>query len=72
MEGIIPGEKGIIVCLSSFTKDAYVVSQGAPDLTLMDGSQFVELFLDVYDRLSAKWQARYPLEKVYVPRSLIG
>ena len=62
------GEKGMLVSLGKFTNDALELARNSPDLVLIDGTEFVRLFLDHYDKLDAKWQSRYPLKRVYMPQ----
>lgn len=61
------GEQGMVVSLGNFTKDALSIARNTSDLVLIDGQEFVRLFLDYYDRLDARWQSRFPLKRVYVP-----
>ena len=62
-------EKGILVSLGSFSTGALNVARGSANVTLIDASRFVELFLDRYERLDPSLRARYPLKNVYVPVS---
>ena len=62
-------EKGILVSLGSFSTGALNVARGSANVTLIDASRFVELFLDRYERLDPSLRTRYPLKNVYVPVS---
>ncbi|HKX45919.1 MAG TPA: restriction endonuclease [Planctomycetota bacterium] len=61
------GEKGVLISLAGFSPQAAEESRSTPDLVLIDGPRFVELFLGHYDRLDPRWRTRYPLESVFVP-----
>lgn len=60
------GEKGIVVALGGFSREAEAVARTTPDLVLISGPDFVRIFLDVYDKLDARWQAQFPLKRVSV------
>jgi len=61
------GEQGIVVGLGGFTSGAQSVARASSHLTLINGQQFVALFLDHYDALAPEWRAKYPLKQVFVP-----
>jgi len=61
------GEQGIVVGLGGFTSGAQSVARSSSQLTLLNGQQFVALFLDHYDDLAPEWRAKYPLKHVFVP-----
>ena len=61
------GEQGMFVSLGNFTKDALSIARNTSYLVLIDGQEFVRLFLDYYDKLDARWQSRFPLKRVYIP-----
>lgn len=61
-----PGEKGILISLGGFSKDAFHTEQNDANLILIDSDRFVELFLDNYTKLSAEMRHRFPLQTVYV------
>lgn len=60
-------EKGILVALGRFASGALNVARGSANVTLIDASRFVALFLDHYETLDPRLRARYPLKNVYVP-----
>lgn len=60
-------DKGILVSLGGFTPRASEVERVSPNLVLIDGKRFVDLFLDHYEKLDPTWQGRYPLKRVLVP-----
>lgn len=63
------GEQGIVVALGGFTSGAHAVARTSSNITLLDGRQFVTLFLEHYDALAPEWRAKYPLKQVFVPFS---
>lgn len=70
MKGTLhPGEKAIVVSLGGFSPQALNEARTTPDLFLLDGPEFVRLFLDACSRLDTKWQAKFPVKSVYVPES---
>jgi len=64
-----PGEKGILISLGGFSKDAFHTEQNDANLILIDSDRFVELFLDNYAKLSPEMRHRFPLQTVYVVAS---
>ena len=60
-------EKEILVSLGRFSAGALNVARGSANVTLIDASRFVALFLDHYERLDPSFRARYSLKNVYVP-----
>ena len=60
------GERGVFVSLGRFTTPAQDAARHN-GITLVDAQQFVELFLDHYDRLEPEWRARFQLKQVFVP-----
>lgn len=61
------GEHGIFVSLGRYVSNAQSIARANPNLTLIDGKRFVELFLQFYDKLDPTWRAKYPLKRVFVP-----
>ena len=61
-----PSEKGIMISLGGYSNDARHVQQNDANLVLIDGSRFVELFLEFYDRLAPEVRNQFPLTRVYV------
>lgn len=66
-----PGEKGILISLGGFFKDAHHTEQNDANLILIDVDRFVELFLQSYVDLSPEIRHRYPLQTVYMVASSI-
>lgn len=60
------GEAGLFVTLGSFTASALSIERQRSDLRLMSGSELVELTLEHYTQLPARWRARMPLRSVLV------
>lgn len=59
-------EAGLFVTLGSFTSSAMAIERQLSDLRLMPGAELVELTLEHFDELPARWRARMPLRKVFV------
>lgn len=64
------GEFGLLVTLSSFTKQAKNFAQGKSNLRLIDGDELVDLILRHYENLDSKYKGLLPLKRVYVPEAL--
>jgi restriction system protein len=64
------GEFGLLVTLSSFTKQARNFAQGKSNLRLIDGDELVDLILRHYETLDSKYKGLLPLKRVYVPEAL--
>lgn len=60
------GEKGILISLGGFSKDAQHTEQNDANLILIDADRFVEMFLSGYESLSGDMKHRFPLQQVYV------
>lgn len=60
-------QKGILISLGGFARQAEEIARNTPDIVLIDGQRFVSLFLDHYDELDAAWRTRYPLVRAFVP-----
>ena len=66
------GDKGIYVSLGGFTKQARDKARNCSNLTLIDAKKFVALFLDHYEKLSPAYRAKFPLNRVYVPQTVLS
>jgi len=67
LRGVVKaGEKGVFVGLGGFSNDAQHVERNDPNLILIDGKRFVELFLEFYDNLEPEIRIRFPLRRVHV------
>lgn len=60
------GEAGLFVTLGSFTTSALSIERQRSDLRLMSGAELVDLTLEHYMELPARWRARMPLRSVLV------
>ena len=58
-------ELGLFVTLGSYTKEARALEQNKPGLRLLGGEDVVDLVLEHYPSLSARWRERIPLRLVY-------
>lgn len=61
------GERGILIGLGGFSKQAESRARHSSKISLIGPTEFVELFLDHYEKLDPKWRTRFPLQRVYVP-----
>jgi restriction system protein len=61
------GDVGIYVCLAGFTKDAedYARNQETRRVKLIDAREFVDLWVDHYDKLDEEAHQRLPLIPIY-------
>jgi len=62
-----PGEYGLFVTFGTFTKPAKAFASGKSNLRLMDGEEVLDLVLEHYDRLDARYRSVFPLRRVLVP-----
>jgi restriction system protein len=58
---------GLVVTLGSFSKQARDFERTRSNLRLIDGEEFVELFIKNYEKLDASLKATVPLRQVYIP-----
>ncbi|MDI9336535.1 MAG: restriction endonuclease, partial [Gammaproteobacteria bacterium] len=63
-------EYGLFVTLGTFTKQAKTFANGKANLRLIDGDDLVQLILEHYEQLDAKYKELIPLRRVYVPESV--
>lgn len=61
------GECALFVNLGSYSKPAHDLERNRPKLRPIDGEQFVNLVLEHYDRLSARYRTLIPLRRIFVP-----
>lgn len=61
------GDVGIYVCLAGFTKDAeiYARNQETRRVKLIDAQEFVDLWVDHFEKLSEEGHQRLPLIPIY-------
>jgi len=62
-----PGAHALFVTMGAFSPQAKDFARGKTNLTLVDGEAFVELLLDRYERLDAKYRTLIPLQRVFIP-----
>ncbi len=62
------GEYGLIVTLGYFTPQAK--SKIKPNIRLIGGEELVDLILEHYEDLDARYKAIIPLKRIYVPQPL--
>lgn len=62
------GEHGLFVTLGHFTSQAKNFVGGRSNIRLMDGEDFVDLFLETYEKLGSQYKGVVPLKQVYVPQ----
>jgi len=60
-----PGEAGLFVTLGHYSPDARKLGAERANLTLIDGSAFVDLLLAHYSELDEEYRARFPLRRVW-------
>jgi len=65
---LAPGgsELGLFITLGTFSKDAVHIGRSRQDLRLINGSEFVDLVLEHYERLGSEWKRLLPLRHLYV------
>ena len=58
------------MCLGIFTKQAIDFAETKVDIKLIDGEEFVNMFLNHYEELDSKYKGMIPLKNVYIPQEL--
>ncbi len=58
---------GLVVTLGNFSKPARDFEKTRSNLRLIDGEEFVRLFLEHYEKLDASFRTLVPLKRVYIP-----
>ncbi|WP_173645090.1 restriction endonuclease [Polycladidibacter stylochi] len=66
------GECALFISLGSYSRPARLLERNRPKLRLIDGEQLVELVLEHYDKLSARFRTMIPLKQIYVPDIMIS
>ena len=63
------GDKGagLFVTLALFSKQARDFADAKGNIRLLDGDALLELLLEHYEDLDAKYRAEIPLKRVYIP-----
>ena len=64
---MMPGDYGLFVTLSGYTKNAKKFLDANPIIRGIDGPELAGLILEYYEKLSDKYQKILPLKKVYIP-----
>lgn len=64
---MMPGDYGLFVTLSNYTKNAQKFLNANPIIRGINGNELVDLVLKYYEDLSEKYQKMIPLKKVYIP-----
>ena len=63
----MPGDYGLFITLSNYTKNAQKFLDANPIIRGINGTELVDLILQYYERLDDKYQNIIPLKKVYIP-----
>jgi Restriction endonuclease len=64
--GLAPaGEVGLFVTLGHYTPDALALARARANLTLIDGTRFIDLLLAHYHELDDAYRERFPLKRVW-------
>lgn len=65
---LAPGgsELGLFITLGTFSNDAVHLGRTRQDLRLVNGSEFVDLVLEHYEKLGSEWKRLLPLRRLYV------
>ena len=63
----MPGDYGLFVTLSNYTKNAQKFLDANPIIRGINGTELVDLILKYYEKLDDKYQNVIPLKKVYIP-----
>ncbi len=61
------GDLGLVVTLGSFSRQAREFEKTRSNLRLIDGEEFVRLFLEHYEKLDMSFRSLVPLKRVYIP-----
>ena len=63
-------EYGLFVTLGTFTKAAQAFGKDKGNLRLIDSEELVDLVLERYDQLDAKYKGLLPLQRVFIPEAV--
>lgn len=66
------GEFALFVNLGSYSRPARLLERNRSKLRLIDGEQLVELVLEHYGKMSARYRTLIPLRQIYVPDIIDG
>ena len=64
---MMPGDYGLFVTLSNYTKNAQKFLNANPIIRGINGPELVDLILKYYEDLDEKYQKMIPLKMVYIP-----
>lgn len=64
---MMPGDYGLFVTLSGYTKNAQKFLDANPIIRGINGVELANLILKYYESLSEKYRQMIPLKKVYIP-----
>ena len=64
---MMPGDYGLFITLSNYTKNAQKFLNANPIIRGINGTELVDLVLQYYEKLPDKHQKVIPLKKVYIP-----
>ena len=64
------GEFGLFVTLGTFTKAALAFARDKGNLRLIDSEELIDLALERYDQLDAKYKGLLPMQRVFIPESV--
>lgn len=64
---MMPGDYGLFVTLSNYTKNAQKFLDANPIIRGINGTELVDLILKYYEDLDEKYQRMIPLKMVYIP-----
>lgn len=62
-----PEEFALFVTLGTFSSQSRYYARGKSNLRLMSGTEFVELLMEYYESLDARFKASFPMKRVYIP-----
>lgn len=63
-------EFGLLITLGTFTNQAQNFARAKSNLRLVDGESLVDLILQHYEQLDARYKGLLPLKRLYVPEGL--
>ena len=64
----MPGDYGLFISLSDYTKNAQKFLTANPIIRGINGIELVDLVLKYYENMSEEYQQMIPLKKVYIPK----
>lgn len=65
---MMPGDYGLFISLSDYTKNAQKFLTANPIIRGINGIELVDLVLKYYENMSEEYQQMIPLKKVYIPK----